>query len=267
MAPNAAGQTFVIATTATATGIGLLSLLGYWLFVLHHRKVKQHAGGQGEAEKGAAGGEAAQPEMTGAIGEGLGTQPPQRTRRCPTPAPADAAVPSSPRGSSLPRAPTPASAGRVWAATPEVREAQDAQRAHRRTASSHFRDSGDRVYAAIIATPLERMRSPPVREDVGWPVPFVPVAFAPVDRPLVAVVDLPAPAPAAAAAPAAARDPVASRVPVASRIPVASSRIPLASRAPAVETSAAAAQAPAPEVSEATARVRADALARLEGWI
>ncbi|KAH6632105.1 hypothetical protein F5144DRAFT_548112 [Chaetomium tenue] len=91
--------------------------------------------------------------------------------------------------------PPPQNPGPRLSLWPTTLEAETAERTRaenlaraRRTVSAHPRNSTDRVYAGILADPLERRRTwssppPPDREDAGWPLlPTASAAAAAVAR-------------------------------------------------------------------------------------
>lgn len=182
--------TAIIAIVCTAVGTCLLSLLGYFLFTHRHKK-KQRANEE-EKEVNAALDRAIvsyiAKEEPSAHGSSAPEGPPP-SRLAMTTA-VDANISSMERNEpvdspTLPAAfhepPTPSvdRRGSLWSSDPSVIEPT---RALRRTASSHFMDSTERVYANILASPLEQIRarsSPPssepvppsARNDVGWPFP------------------------------------------------------------------------------------------------
>jgi hypothetical protein len=179
----------IIAIVVTAVGTCLLTLLGYFMFTHRHRR-KQRANEEekevnaaldraivsyiAKEEPGAQGPSAPErprPAMTTAVdakmsgGEGPEGKEPINSPTLPAPYPE-------------PRTPSMDRRGSLWSSDTSV---VDPSRALRRTASSHFMDSAERVYANILASPLEQIRarsSPPTaeaapaaRDDVGWPFP------------------------------------------------------------------------------------------------
>ncbi|KAK3294542.1 uncharacterized protein B0H64DRAFT_189809 [Chaetomium fimeti] len=182
MEKQISSRTFTIAIVVTAVGTCLLSLLGYYLFTIWRRRVKQRAHEE-EKDGNAAldraivsytgkeqsnppglsapeGPQKSQPAMTTAIHANLGS--------------AGVDNPAEPSPRSIHELPAP-TAVQGQALEKTVTLETDTSRSLRRTASSHFLDSAERVYACILASPLERMRtwstpSPAPRDDVGWPL-------------------------------------------------------------------------------------------------
>jgi hypothetical protein len=179
----------IIAIVVTAVGTCLLSLLGYFLFTHRHRR-KQRANEE-EKHVNAA--------LDRAIVSYIAKEDPRAQapsapeRQGPSPLAMTTAVdanmsggegnaavdsPTLPASCPGPRTPSVDRRGSLWSSDTSV---ADPSRALRRTTSSHFMDSAERVYANILASPLEQIRarsSPPtaeavpaVRDDVGWPLP------------------------------------------------------------------------------------------------
>ncbi|KAK4251369.1 hypothetical protein C7999DRAFT_28100 [Corynascus novoguineensis] len=195
---------FVISITSTAIGTCVLSVLGYYLFLLRrkalrreHAKKKQDTTAldrvvvSSNAEKkptsqgppAPEGQQGAQPAMP------LPVDPEPRPQNIldtdensqPAMTPATHTV-GSPRSHPEPSL-SSVGRGRPRRGTEtSLAEATYAVSARRRTASSHFMDSTERVYACILASPLEHVKAgpstrqeeeppPAAREDVGWPLP------------------------------------------------------------------------------------------------
>ncbi|KAL2164800.1 hypothetical protein VTH06DRAFT_96 [Thermothelomyces fergusii] len=189
---------FVIAISSTAIGTCVLTVFGYYLF-LRRRSKRRACGGARRAsaapkqivarpttEKGpevqvlsAPEGQQpaqsadthcstearSQPEMTPAVvtkADDSGTTGPCQPQPKPPTLPVGETRPAQRRGTPL-------------------TEATHAESQLRRMASSHLMDSAERVYACILASPLERVGSwpspqeqksvPVARDDVGWPLP------------------------------------------------------------------------------------------------
>jgi hypothetical protein len=176
----------IIAIVVTAVGTCLLSLFGYFLFTHRHRR-KQRANEE-EKEVNAALDRAIVSYIAKEDPAAHGSLAPERPRPAMTTA-VDANMsggegkepinsPTLPAPFPEPRAPSVDRRGSLWGSDISV---VDPSRALRRTASSHFMDSAERVYANILASPLEQIRarsSPPTaeaapapRDDVGWPFP------------------------------------------------------------------------------------------------
>ncbi|KAG7287541.1 hypothetical protein NEMBOFW57_007053 [Staphylotrichum longicolle] len=170
----------IIAIVVTAVGTCFVSLLGYYLFIRRRRAkhqaheeekevnaaldraivsyiVKEHPSPQEEVAPGGP----SQPElaMTTAVGATMDD--------------------AHDDGLSHYEPPTPTGDQRLLLRRTET-SVTEASRSLRQTASSHFMDSAERVYANILAQPLEhiRVRPPPQmaepapapRDDVGWPL-------------------------------------------------------------------------------------------------
>lgn len=175
----------IIAIVVTAVGTCIVSLLGYYLFIRRRRAkhqaheeekevnaaldraivsyiVKEHPSPQEEVAPG----RPSQPElaMTTAVGATVDDAH-------------DDGVVSLRQSHYEP--PTPTGDQRQLLRRTET-SVTEASRSLRQTASSHFMDSAERVYANILAQPLEhiRVRPPPQmaeptpapRDDVGWPL-------------------------------------------------------------------------------------------------
>lgn len=195
---------FVISITSTAIGTCVLSVLGYYLFLLRkkalrreHAKKKQdttaldrvvvdHNVENKPTSQGPPAPERpqrAQPAMSMPVDAEPRPQNILDTdaNSQPAMAPATHTV-GSPR-SHRERSLSSVGRGRPRRGTEtSLTGATEAVSARRRTASSHFMDSNERVYACILASPLERIKArpstpqeeeppPAVREDVGWPLP------------------------------------------------------------------------------------------------
>ncbi|KAK4150149.1 hypothetical protein C8A00DRAFT_46379 [Chaetomidium leptoderma] len=182
----------IIAIVSTAAGTCLLSLLGYYLFHRRHRaKQRAHEEERQVKDVNAA--------LDRAIVSYIAKEPPSSHGpsapdgpRQPEPVMTTAvnARRSSAEDDGLPNLPGPYPEPR--APTPDRRQSlrrtetssTDTTRWQRRTASSHFMDSAERVYADILARPLEHDRTrslsrpaepaPAARDDVGWPLPSNP---------------------------------------------------------------------------------------------
>ncbi|KAK3903523.1 hypothetical protein C8A05DRAFT_14509 [Staphylotrichum tortipilum] len=172
---------FIIAIVSTAVGTCLVSLLACWLVTRRHR-AKQQAHDE-EKEVNDALDRAIVSYIVKELPSPHGsrtTQPPEPTAategpQLPEPAMTTAFQPEPPTPTGDQRQPLRriSSVGSTDPYTP---------RSGRRTASSHFMDSSERVYADILARPLEHVRAwseprvsvpvpaPAPRDDVGWPL-------------------------------------------------------------------------------------------------
>lgn len=176
----------IIAIVVTAVGTCLLTLLGYFLFTHRHRRkqrankvekdvnaaldraIVSYIAKEDPNAQGPLAPERPRPAMTTAVDANMGSGKGKEPINSPTlPAPClEPRTPSVDRRASL------------WSSDASV---ADPPAALRRTASSHFMDSAERVYANILASPLEQIRAraspptaeaaPPKRDDVGWLFP------------------------------------------------------------------------------------------------
>lgn len=182
----------VIAIISTATGTCLLTLLGYFLFA-HRHQLRRQVRKKEKKEVSAALDRA----ITSCIAEevpnpkpALAPDWPQQSRiamttavdanAMDTPQDEEQLIPSPPPSHHEPPTPFDERRASLWRTETSI---TDTSRAWRRTASSHFMDSAERVYADILARPLELVRirspfqpaeptpTPPARDDVGWPLP------------------------------------------------------------------------------------------------
>jgi hypothetical protein len=197
----------IAAIVATAVGTCLLSLLGYYLLT-RRRKAKRREHEE-EKEVNAALDRAivsyiakeapsphgsatpapdgpqqsqSQPAMTAAVGAKMDRAPDGGLAVVNSPQPAHEEPPTpaaTDQRRSLRRSETSVTGTSMMTGTSTT----GTSRLLRRTASSHLLDSAERVYASILASPLERLktRSSPrheeepvpvaARDDVGWPLP------------------------------------------------------------------------------------------------
>ncbi|KAH6856315.1 hypothetical protein B0I37DRAFT_367088 [Chaetomium sp. MPI-CAGE-AT-0009] len=184
MGDQISARTFIITIVATAAGTCLLSLLGCYLFIFRRRRVNQRSCEEGRDGKAALDRAVVRyigKEQSNPPGPSAPERPPQLHPAMTTAINANAGAVEgdnlrepSPQSTYAPLAPV-VGQGRARGGKTVTSDA-DTLMSRRRTASSHFLDSAERVYARILASPLERMRTwspptPPPRDDVGWPLP------------------------------------------------------------------------------------------------
>ncbi|KAK4032288.1 hypothetical protein C8A01DRAFT_20627 [Parachaetomium inaequale] len=189
----------IAAIVATAVGTCLLSLLGYYLFT--RRRKAKHREHEEEKEVNAALDRAIVSYIVKELPSphGSAAPPPDRPQQS-QPPPAmttavDAKMDSAEDGGLVVHSPQPPLQEEPRT-TPTADQRQSLPRSEtsmtgtsttgtsrplRQTASSHFIDSAERVYASILASPLERLKTrsspqqeepvPAARDDVGWPLP------------------------------------------------------------------------------------------------